>query len=132
MDGVLPELDGQRRGAVKALKKAQPLNPKWQSYSLPWLLDFMGFACFTAGRYEESIAAWKKAIDHFGPLVVRQAFLAASYSELGREEEAKAMAQQLLETNPKFSLSAWELARTYKNPKDTERLLNALRKAGLK
>ena len=92
----------------------------------------MGFACFTAGLYEESIVVWKKAIDHFGPMVIRQAFIAASYSELGREEEARAMAQQLSEANPKFSLSSWELARTYKNPKDTERLLNALRKAGLK
>ena len=41
------------------------------------------------------------------------------------------LAQQLMEANPDFSLSTWKLARMYKNPKDTERLLNALRKAGL-
>ena len=44
---------------------------------------------------------------------------------------AKEMAQQLLKRHPKFSLSSFNLARTYKNPEDSERLLNALRKAGL-
>jgi TolB-like protein/Flp pilus assembly protein TadD len=122
---------GRGEEALQALKKAKKLNPKYLSSWHPGYMDFVGYAAFTAGRYEESIAAWKQAIDHFGPLVVRQAFLAASYSELDREEEARAMAQQLLEANPKFSLSSWELARTYKNPKDTEKLLTALSNAGL-
>ena len=91
----------------------------------------MGAACFTAGQYEESIANWKKSIDRFGPEPVRQAFITASYSELGRREEAIAMAQELVKTDPEFSVSSWNLARMYKNPMDTERLLDALRKAGL-
>jgi adenylate cyclase len=123
---------GRGEEAVQAVKKAQQLDPKYLYSRHPAYLDFMGYALFTASLYEESIAAWKEAIDHFGPMVIRQAFLAASYSELGREEEARATAQQLLEANPKFLLSSWELARTYKNRKDTERLLNALRKAELK
>jgi len=122
---------GRGEEAIKAVKKAQQLNPKWQSDPLPWLLDFMGFACFTAGRYEESIAALKQAIDRYGPFISRDTFLTAAYSEQGREEEAKAMAQQLLKRHPKFSLSSFNFARKYKNPEDTERLLNALRKAGL-
>ena len=100
---------GRGEEAVKAIKKAQQLNPKYLSDRLPWILDFMGFACFTAGRYEESIAAWKKALDRFGPFILREAFLTAAYSELGRDDEAKAMAQQLLKRHPKFSLSSWNL-----------------------
>ncbi len=123
---------GRGEEAIKVIKEAQQLNPKYLHGRNPSFLDWLAYAYFTAGRYEESIETWKKAIDHFGPMVIRQAFLAASYSELGREEEARAVAQQLLEANPTFSLSSWELARTYKNPKDTERLLTALRKAGLK
>jgi adenylate cyclase len=123
---------GRGDEAVKAVKKAQQLNPKYLNDRVPWILDFMGFACFTAGRYEESIAAWKLVLDRFGPLLLREAFLTASYAELGREDEAKEMAQQLLKRHPNFSVSSWKYARTYKNPEDTERLLNALRKAGLK
>jgi len=59
------------------------------------------------------------------------AFLAASYSEIGKEEEARATAQQLLKMKLNFTLKSYRLARMYKNPKDTERFLNALRKAGL-
>ena len=122
---------GRGEEAVKALKKAQQFNPKYLSDRVPWILDFMGMACFTAGRYEESIVTWKQVIDRFGPLELREGFLTAAYSELGRNDEAKAMAQQLLKRHPKFSVSSWKYARTYKNPEDTERLLNALRKAGL-
>jgi TolB-like protein/Tfp pilus assembly protein PilF len=123
---------GRGDEAVKALKKAQQLNPKYLSDRVPWMLDFMGFASFTAGRYEESIAAMKKTLDRFGPLVQREAFLIAAYSELGRDDEAKAMAQQLIKRNPKFSVESWKFARMYKDPKDTARLLDALRRAGLK
>ena len=123
---------GRGEEAVQAVKKGLQLNPKYLSARNPVYLDFQGYAYFTAGRYEESIAAWRSAIDRLGPLNVRQAFLAASYSELGREEEAKAMARDLLKSNPNFDLKSWKLARMYKNPEDTERLLNALRKAGLK
>jgi adenylate cyclase len=58
--------------------------------------------------------------------------LIASYVSLGREEEARAAAQQLLKMNPNFSLESWKYGRTYKNPEDIERLYGALRKAGLK
>jgi adenylate cyclase len=123
---------GRSEEAIQAVKKAQEFNPKYLNGRNTSYLDFMGLACFTAGRYDESVAAWKKAIDRFGPFLFRQAFLAASYGELGRDDEARAMAQQLLKTNPNFALKSWELARMYKNPKDTERLLDALRRAGLK
>jgi len=122
---------GRGEEAVKAIKKAQQLNPKYLNDKVPWILDFMGMACFTAGRYEESIAACKQVLDRFGPIDLREAFLTASYSELGRDDEAKAMAQQLLKRHPKFSVSSWNYVRNYKNLEDTERLLNALRKAGL-
>ena len=58
----------------------------------------MGAAFFTAGLCEASIADLKKSIDRFGTEPVRQSFMAAFYSELGREEDAIAMAQHLLKT----------------------------------
>ena len=51
---------------------------------------------------------------------------------LGRMEEAKEAAQQWLKANPSFTLSSWNLGRLYKRPEDSERLYEALRKAGLK
>jgi tetratricopeptide (TPR) repeat protein len=123
---------GRGEEAVKVIEKVQQLNPKYLYGRSATYLDFLGYATFTAGLYEESIVVWKQALDRLGPFVNRQAFLIASYSELGRDEEAKPVARQLMKANPNFALESWEFARMYKNPEDTERLLNALRRAGLK
>jgi tetratricopeptide (TPR) repeat protein len=130
--GFFQHWAGRGEEAVKAIKKAQQLDPKYLSSRWVAYLDFEGLACFTAGYYEESAEALSKSIERFGPLVPRQTFLIASYIELGRNEEARTIARQLIKSNPNFSLSTWEYARNYKNFKDSERLLNALRKAGLK
>jgi tetratricopeptide (TPR) repeat protein len=98
----------------------------------PLFLDFMGYARFTAGLYEESISNMKKAIERYGSVAFRNLFLIASYSMLGRMEEAKESAQQWLKANPSFTLSSWGFGRQYKRPEDRERLYEALRKAGLK
>jgi len=95
-------------------------------------LSFMGWAAFTAGLHKEAIKAMKQSEDRFGFAVPRQAVLIASYMELGREEEARAAAQELLRGEPKFSLSSWEYDRNYKRPEDADRLYSALREAGLK
>jgi adenylate cyclase len=123
---------GRGKEAVEAIKKGRQLNPKFLEGPDAVYLSFMGFACFTAGFYEEAIEAMKQCIDRYGPAVPRHPFLIASYVSLGREEEARAAAQQLLKMNPNFSLESWKYGRTYKNPEDIERLYGALRKAGLK
>ena len=59
--------------------------------------------------------------------------LAAVYSELGREAEARAEAAEFLRliANPNFSLEVWGQRLPYKDPAMVERDLAALRKAGL-
>jgi tetratricopeptide (TPR) repeat protein len=124
--------NGRGEDAVAAVKKARELNPMYLSGSNPTYLDIMGQSCFTAGRYEESISNMKKAIERFGSTVSRDPFLIASYSMLGRMEEAKESCQQWLKAKPDFTLSSWGFGRLYKRPEDSERLYEALRKAGLK
>jgi adenylate cyclase len=121
---------GRAEEAITAIKKARELNPMYLYGGWPVYLAFMGFACFTAGLYEESIWNIKKAIEQFGSSLWYP-FLIASYSILGRKEEAKNSAQQYLKANPTFSLSSWTFGRLYKNSEDSERLYEALREAGL-
>jgi tetratricopeptide (TPR) repeat protein len=83
-------------------------------------------------RYEEAIAAQKKALarspDHLGIHLV----LATIYSELGREEEARAHVAEALRTNPHLSLEVFRQRLPYKDQAVLERLGDILRKAGLK
>jgi len=51
---------------------------------------------------------------------------------LGREEEARAAAAEVLRLDPKFSVEYFVKTLPLKNKADTERLIDALRKAGLK
>jgi len=58
--------------------------------------------------------------------------LAATYSSLGREQEARAEAAEVLRLNPKFSLDDAVKIIPMKNKADLDQFINALRKAGLK
>ena len=123
---------GRGEEAVAAVKKSRELNPMYLSGGYPVYVSFMSQTCFTAGLYEEAMSNMKKAIELHGPSVHRYQFVIASYSMLGRMDEAKEAAQQLLKADPTFSLSSWEYGRMYKRSEDSERLYEALRKAGLK
>jgi len=118
---------GRREEGIALLNKAIRLNP------IPpnWYLFTLGEAYFLAGQYEEAIAAYKRVL-HDNPDDVRALTgLAATYSLSGREEEARAAAAEVLKIEPTYSV---EYVKTlpFKNKADTELLIDALRKAGLK
>jgi adenylate cyclase len=123
---------GRGEEAVAAVRKSMELNPKYLHGRNPLYQDTMGEVCFTAGLYEESISNLRKSIEKFGSGPNRDPFLIASYSMLGRMQEAKESAQQWLKADPSFTLSSWGFGRLYKRSEDSERLYEALRKAGLK
>jgi len=122
---------GRGEKAVATIKKSMELDPIGVGQD-PGYLDFLSWACFTAGFYEESISNMKKAIEKFGSIKTRDPWLIASYIMLGRIEESMEAAQQWLKVDPTFSLSSWDFGRMYKRPEDSKRLYGALRKAGLK
>ncbi len=84
------------------------------------------------GRFEESVSAYKKAIQLAPNNVIAHFGLAATYIMMGREKEARAEAAEVLRINPKFSLASYGKAIPYKDQSQTDKMLNALRKAGLK
>jgi len=81
--------------------------------------------------YEEAIVALKKALRVSPDNLPAHIRLAAAYSLLGREEDARAEAAEVLRIDPKFSLKRFARGQPYKNPHDRTLLIDALRKAGL-
>ena len=119
---------GRFEEAMGYYKKAIRLNP------IPpaWYLNGLGSCYREMGRYEEAITEYKKGLhrapdNFFGPLA-----LTANYSLMGREKEARAAAEEVLKLDPKFSLEHYAKKSLFKNPSDLDRLITALRKAGLK
>ena len=58
-------------------------------------------------------------------------FFAAAYVQLGREEEARAQAKEILKVNPKFPISKSKVMRPEKNNLVQNKMMEALCKAGL-
>ncbi len=81
-------------------------------------------------QLEEAISSYKKALQYAPDYLITHVMLAATYSMMGREKDARAEAAEVLMINPKFSLFA--KTSVYKDQSITENLCNALRKTGLK
>ena len=98
----------------------------------------MSFAYFLAEaylfmeRYEEAIAPAKRSLIISPDSQAAHLVLATSYSKLGQEEKARAEAAEVLRINPKFSLEVLRQMLPVKDRALLERLLDGLRKAGLK
>lgn len=84
------------------------------------------------GRSEEAIAPLKQFLSRYPNILGAHLTLAAAYSELGKEAEARAEASEVLRINPKFSLEVHKEKAPIKDPTMLERHIAALRKAGLR
>ncbi len=118
---------GRPQETLRVMEKALRLNPHYPAwYSLP-----LGFAYWLTGRPQEAIAEAKRAIARVPNLRPAHGILAISYSELGREAEARAEGAEMLRISPNLSLEFLRQNSPYTDPAVTERWLAALRKAGL-
>jgi adenylate cyclase len=106
-------------------QKAIRLDPRHpEKYSMPEGVAYNGL-----GRYAEAIDALKKS-DLSNPWV--HANLVYAYSELGREQDARAEASELLRVSPGFSLEEVQrMPGNWQGPLG-QRYVSDLRKAGLK
>jgi adenylate cyclase len=114
--------------AIASLQTALRLNP----YPPTYYYYHLGTAYPHVRRYEEAISAYKKAIQISPNNQTAYIGLVSSYSLLGREEEARSAAQELLRVNPKFAVETWAKTMPYRNREKLARFADALRKAGLK
>jgi TolB-like protein/Tfp pilus assembly protein PilF len=119
---------GRTEDALEAAAQALRLKSEIADFHLA----DVGAAYAVAGRYEEAIAPLQRYLSHYPNILPVHLMLAAVYSELGKETEARAEAAEVLRLNPNFSLEVHRQRMPIKDPAVLERHLAALRKAGLK
>jgi tetratricopeptide (TPR) repeat protein len=120
---------GRVEEAAQAIEQALRLDP------LPRLEAYfgaLGVAYYFMGQYEKAIAFLKSLRLRNPRSFGSRLYLAAIYAELGREEEAREEATELLRINPNFSLEVYRQRAPLKDPTVLERHIAALRKAGLR
>jgi adenylate cyclase len=113
---------------IEYLKKSIRLNPKPQAV----FLSSLSSAYWMSGQNKKAIAMCKKAVDQSPDLIACWGFLTAIYMSSGQEEDARAAAKEVLRIDPDFSVERFAKSRPYKKQADRDRLIDALRKAGLK
>jgi adenylate cyclase len=121
---------GRAEKAIPLFQRAIRLSPFGPSY----IYREFGVALRLTGRFEEAGSALKKAIQIAPDNINAHISLACTYSMMGREREARAEAAEVLRINPKFSMDyhAKNVARFLKDQSENDKMVNALRKAGLK
>jgi adenylate cyclase len=119
---------GRPEEGIPLFQKAIRLNP----FGPHQLYREFGHALRYAGRLEQAVSAYKKAIQLAPDNIYPHIFLAATYIQMYREKEARAEAAEILRIDPKFSVDYLANVLAYKDQSEIDRVVNALRKAGLK
>jgi adenylate cyclase len=92
----------------------------------------LGLTYGIMGRYEKAVSELKKALNIRPDFWAIHLQLANNYIRLGREEEARTHAAEVLRIVPKFSLEGFAKTIPHKDQAYREQIIDALRKAGLK
>jgi adenylate cyclase len=119
-------MGGNAEEAIKEFKIARRLDP----FPPNWILNYSGVAYRVNGEYEKAIEIFQKVIKRSPDMWLSHFELAACYALLGREEEARAAAAEVLRIRPNFSIA--KIFHPYRDKADKERTIEVLRKAGLK
>jgi TolB-like protein len=115
---------GQHERAIHLIARAMRLNPLYPD----WYLWLLGGAHFNAGDYQRAIDTLERMQDRSEA----HRLLASSYAHLGRMKEAQGHAARLMSVHPNFSIDHWRQVPPLADGEALERLIEGLRKAGLR
>jgi adenylate cyclase len=125
--GIVLNYTGRSGEAIEFIKKAMRLSPIYPA----WFLHRLGMAYRLTGQYDEAIKTLNRFRDRNPEHIFSYTELTLVYIHLGRYEEAEVLVTELLQKHPKFSLDRYEKTRFFKDHRELDRELDALRRAGL-
>ena len=119
---------GRYEESISFITKAIRLDP------IPpaWFFLCLGSSYQLIGEYDKAIEQFKKVLHRNPDDLLTYIRLAAAYSQSDKEGEARDAAKEVFKLNPKISIEHIAKRWPYKNQSDTQILVDALRKAGLK
>jgi adenylate cyclase len=119
---------GRPEEAIPMYQKSIRLNP----YGPATTFLMLGTAYRITGRFEEAVSAYKEALLRWPVNILPHIGLTATYSMMGREKEARAEADEVLRINPNFSVDSYSKRIMPMDQSVIDKVVDALRKAGLK
>jgi adenylate cyclase len=114
--------------AIPYYEKALRLNP----FAPVWYYIQLGQSYRMVGRYQESITQLKKSLAVAPKNLATYFHLCFTYIEMGKIDEARAAAAEVIRIAPKFSVDKFAKTLAFKDQDYNKRFEESLRKAGLK
>jgi adenylate cyclase len=126
--GLALVLAGNSERGIEILNAYMRLDP----FHPPLASGLMGWAHFMLKQYSQALLVLRNFIAQTPNLRFGHTWLAATYAQLGRLEEARAEAAEVLRLQPNYTIAGMTrpISR-FKDPKDDKHFFDALRKAGL-
>ena len=124
---VIQNKSGRPGNALKLIKKAIRLCPVCPN----WYLFVLGTAYRLAEEGDSAIAAFREAIARNAEILAPQVGLASILGELGRLEDARKAAVEVLNLKPDFSIRSYVSGLSYREASVLARFEDGLRRAGL-
>lgn len=114
--------------AIEVVEKHMRLDPFYPPMAPGWL----GLARYMLKEYSKALPPLRECVSRAPNFRAGRAWLAAAYAQLGRLEEARAEADEVLRIEPNYTIQGTQRQLSvYKDPMDVEHFLDGLRKAGL-
>ena len=127
MLGLVRNYNGDSRAAVKHLRQALQLERVYPS----WLIDSLAAAYRDCGEVELSISAAKESLRLDPEKNAARLILCSDYQLSADHEQAQRLAEEIVNSDPKFRLSTYAERQPYKNQAALERVIESLRATGL-
>ena len=118
---------GRPLEAIPLAQQAIRLSPVAQTF----LPEVLATAHYLAGQHEEALATAQQTLSLAPDNVDARVVLVASLVETGRLDAAAEIAREILALDPDFTLARFAASQPYRDPAVLERLVDALRRAGV-
>ena len=118
---------GDPRRAVKEARIALQLERVYPF----WLIDILASAYRDCGDFDLSISAAEESVRLAPQNNDARLVLCSDYKLVADDDHARGVADEVVANDPEFRLSDYAESQPYKNPEPLERVLEALREAGL-
>ena len=125
--GLVRNYYGDARAAVKSLREALQLERVYPT----WLIDVLAAAYRDCGEVEHSISAAKESVRLDPEKNDARLILCSDYQLAADHDQARRIAEEIIDSDPTFRLSTYAEKQPYKNPEVLERVLESLRATGL-
>ena len=125
--GIVHNYSGDSRAAIRSIREALQLQRVYP----PWLINFLATAYRDCGEVKLSITAAEESLKLKPRKNDAELILCAGYELAEDHHKALSSAERIIAGDPLFSLASYAKSQPYKDPSQLDRVIAALRKAGL-